>query len=611
MADRYYPSLSTLISADALPGQLDFLDDFLSNIFGRFYYRNFRKLPSAEAGYNSYVIELIAFDALKLELGGSGITLFLNSDFTTGERSIIPISLSWNLPIAKYVQGFKLDTFDFSPSSFYDIIFQVEPMSDDSLILKTAFKYGTTIAPLDEFATTINSSYGSNIPVPLNTDMNVALTQIKSGISSITPSKSARQIVFNEYLLSTDNNEIFDNISDLFGSEYDEGIKSRISQLFVPKISARLILIPSIQFSRDILIPVDEITNQPIAGNTSILLGTGIEFYYSNQGSFGVNTDLSITMSPPKAQIGETGLLVSFTNILVDFSDKTSIPQATAAGYGPEFKGIFIERASIALPAKWFNNVDNTTLDVVGYNMLIGTGGFSGTIGLETIATGDPSPGVAYLNLKIGNWTVGFNHFAMTFKQNVITDSYIAGKLTIPKLKDAQDNDAEIYVNGHLNEAGDFNLIGTEPEGIPLHIFDFITINILTVELGRQNDDFYIGTSAEIWFDNPIMNKIIGDQKIVEPKLRIYDSGRFEIVGGASTIPTNISLNLGPVEVSVTGIHFGSHQQEHNGVMRKYNYWGFDGAISLDPLGVDAPRLCGHVGPPYFATPARQGSRPR
>lgn len=84
------------------------------------------------------------------------------------------------------------------------------------------------------------------------------------------------------------------------------------------------------------------------------------------------------------------------------------------------------------------------------------------------------------------------------------------------------------------------------------------------------------------------MDKLPDGQKITVPKLRIYDDGRFEIVGGTSVIPANITLHLGPVEVSVTGIHFGSHQREHQGHTRKYNYWGFDGVISLDPLGIDA-----------------------
>ncbi|TXD82127.1 hypothetical protein ESY86_15790 [Subsaximicrobium wynnwilliamsii] len=183
---------------------------------------------------------------------------------------------------------------------------------------------------------------------------------------------------------------------------------------------------------------------------------------------------------------------------------------------------------------------------------------------------------------------VGFTAFDINFNRNAIVASNILGRLKIPKLKDASGNDALIDINGHLNEEGYFNLTASEVQGIPLSLFDFVTINILSLELGKEDDKFYIGTSCEIWFENPIMNKILNGQKIVIPRLRIYDNGSMEIVGGNSFIPTNISLNLGPIEIAVTGIHFGSYQQEHDGKMRKYNYWGFDGAISLDPLGIDA-----------------------
>ncbi|MBS3737386.1 MAG: protease complex subunit PrcB family protein [Psychroflexus sp.] len=287
------------------------------------------------------------------------------------------------------------------------------------------------------------------------------------------------------------------------------------------------------------------------------------------------------------AQIGNTGLIIDIQNLKIDLSRTENILEADLDGRPLEFMGVYTDYTAITLPQKWFNNVDNSTLRIAGYNLLIGTGGVSGTVALEAI-DGTPNNGIDYMNVKIGNWQLGFNHFDLTFRQNSITESHIGGRLIIPKLKDAQGNQAEILIKGHLNEEGDFNLTASEPEGIPLNLFNFVTFNFLSVELGKEDDNFYIGTQCEIWFENAIMQKILGEQKIVIPKLRVYDNGSIEIVGGNAFIPTNISLNLGPVEVAVTGIHFGSHQQEHNGVMRKYNYWGFDGAISLDPLGIDA-----------------------
>lgn len=192
------------------------------------------------------------------------------------------------------------------------------------------------------------------------------------------------------------------------------------------------------------------------------------------------------------------------------------------------------------------------------------------------------------------SWRLGFDKFDISFEKGTVVSSDLHVQLEIPKFKRedgvANSNGKTIIdLNGHWNNDDSFNLTASFfPKGLGLNLFDFVTLNFLTVELGRENDNFYIGTQCEVWFQNEIMQKILGDQKIVIPKLRVYDDGSMEIVGGNSFIPTNVNLNLGPIEVSVTGIHMGSYQQEHNGKMRKYNYWGFDGAISLDPLGIDA-----------------------
>ncbi|MEM6721736.1 MAG: hypothetical protein AAF611_20580 [Bacteroidota bacterium] len=188
-------------------------------------------------------------------------------------------------------------------------------------------------------------------------------------------------------------------------------------------------------------------------------------------------------------------------------------------------------------------------------------------------------------------WRLGFNRFDLTFYHGQVTESNLKARIEIPKFK-KPDNPTEkaiIDLEGHWYSEDDFALTATFlPSGFPLKLFNFMTVNFLTAEVGKEEDKFFLGTSCEISFQNAIMQRVLGDQKIVLPKLRVYEDGSIEIVGGNAFIPTNISLNLGPIEIAVTGIHFGSHQQERNGVMRKYNYWGFDGAISLDPLGIDA-----------------------
>lgn len=381
--------------------------------------------------------------------------------------------------------------------------------------------------------------------------------------------------------------EGFADLSILFNRWVGDFDLDTIVNLFIPKFSASVDVIEvALAFPRTWLKPVDAEGNV-IQDNTiksRLTYAVGSLTYHSENGLEFLNPD-SFDLTP--SQIGDTGLLIDIDNLKFDFRKDKNIPEADADGRPKEFQGIYADVVSITLPKKWFNNVDNTTLQIAGRNLLIGTGGISGTIALETVG-GSPNNGQAQLKVNIGNWELGFNYFNINFHQNVITESNIAGTIKIPKLEDANGNPAEVFIKGHINEDGDFNLTASEPEGIPLTLFNFVTINFLTLELGREDDKFYIGTSCQIWFDNAIMNKILNGQKIEIPQLRIYENGKMEIVGGNSFIPTNISIDLGPVEIAVTGIHFGSTQLEFNGDMRKYNYWGFDGAMSLDPLGIDA-----------------------
>ncbi|NEN24157.1 hypothetical protein G3O08_11655 [Cryomorpha ignava] len=486
-----------------------------------------------------------------------------------------------NVSVSQFITDFNINTIDLPTGFTYEDALEFQSLNAD-------FELNMD---LEDFIGEINQEYSLSITYSTSTTYEGIANDLL--INNVSEVMLIRDFVLKDI---TDLDEVFDLLQEVLSqSSIIKDLPTSLKTLLLPFFSTSINnLNLALFFPRTWLKPVDEGTLEVIEDEAvkskltydvgSLLIDTESGFEFKDADNF------NLTLS----QIGDTGLLINIQGLKLDFRTDRNIPEADADGRPNTFQGVFAAKTSITLPAKWFNNVDNTTLQVAGYNLLIGTGGVSGTIGIETV-NGTPSTGDDYLNLKIGNWTVGFNHFAITFKQNVITDSSIAGRLTIPKLKSADTSDGDdtayVFINGHLNEAGDFNLTGSKPDGFTFHILDFITINILTVELGRQNDTstslgtgFYIGTSAEIWFDNPTMQKILGDQKIVVPKLRIYDSGRFEIVGGSSTIPSNITLNLGPVEVSVTGIHFGSHQQ--NG--RKYNYWGFDGAISLDPLGIDA-----------------------
>lgn len=591
MSNVIHPSLDQLMSLEQIPSELEGLREGLQEIFQDLFVKDliFSNTLQGESAF--YSLTITSYTAL-------GINIPIEEDFklvfNPGQigTTEIPIYFDYSWLILKYVDDFSIENFDNAAKSLLEIFMQLANTTPVLVLEQAILQFYDNPEDLELFVSQFNTQYSEG--VTFNYDSNYSLADnAEDVISEINKLDYSIINVIFEMLLDV-NGEGIDNLKILF-QNYTDDINKSVQDAIKLNFNLAIENVSlGLQFPRKWLQPVytgiqpvndlelDDILPEPYH---SILRYNAGALSYSTQGGF--RFDQLDTFQLDRSMIGNTGLIAEFSGLKVDLSREDNIPEATADGRPENFKGVFASFISITLPKKWFNNVDETTLELFGANFLVGTGGVSGTVGLQAVGGGTP-PSNTYLSTQIGNWEVGFNSFDITFKQNVIIESNILGRLTIPKLKDSQGNDAQIDLRGHLNEEGDFNLTASEPEGIPFTLFDFVTFNFLTLELGRQDDEFYIGTSCQIWFNNPIMTKLIGDQKIEIPRLRVYDDGSIEIVGGNGFIPTNISLDLGPVEIAVTGIHYGSTQLEHNGVMRRYNYWGFDGAISLDPLGIDA-----------------------
>lgn len=71
--------------------------------------------------------------------------------------------------------------------------------------------------------------------------------------------------------------------------------------------------------------------------------------------------------------------------------------------------------------------------------------------------------------------------------------------------------------------------------------------------------------------------------KIDIQKLLIWQDGQMEYEGGTLVLPNAITMKIGPVELSVTAVGFGSHEQEHQGIQRQYKFFEFSGGISVNP----------------------------
>lgn len=689
---RYLPPLSLLISVDNLPSSLGFLENGLNTVFSSLYFKNLYSNRSTYSQEVYYDITIVSYDRLGLSLGGDeGFALVLNPSFVNGDTSEFPMSVSYSWPLLKFINGFDISSFDFSFSSIFYLLLDIGDIDEvqlfNSLIDTFYPDYSEDISE-ESFQIFVDDFNANNNPPVLlvynQLDNQIAVIEdLISQLSANGNDYSVFSFIFNDYFLADDDfGTVSHKIERVFYIFFGSLSIDNLTHFLLPKFSASLNdLFLALEFPRTWLQPVDE--NGEVLEDESIksmITYNAGSLAYSTEYGFLFNNVDSFNLTP--SQIGNTGILIEIQNLKFDFRTDKNIPEATADGRPDSFKGVYVEYAAITLPPAWFNDdevVGGITAKVAGYNMLIGTGGISGTIALETqtfrnsdgtilnyyqdffefvyplqtthkdednlvvtiiadytaletqfnahnatqfvfplslTKAEETEPTVyenvssyySYLNTCYDNsdennrprlskrfgdngFEIWFTSFDMTFQQGHIVESNIQGGLKIPKLKDSTGEIANIDIFGHLDDDGGFNITASEQDGFePIRIPGVLDIYVNSLEVGRESSDdpFYIGTACDIVFTNDVISSFIGDQPISIERLRIYSDGSFEIVGGAISVPTNFTLNLGPVEISITGINFGSFQEEHNGVMRRYNYFGFDGGISLGNIGVEA-----------------------
>ncbi|HAA16902.1 MAG TPA: hypothetical protein DCE41_36390, partial [Cytophagales bacterium] len=591
----YNNPLEVLISPSDLPDSFGVIKDGLQSAFSNVFFRDFTAFRNEFDNTSHYQLTLIIQKLLKVEVPGvDGLALSLNPDYQAGDQTAIPISLEYQWKVFERIRDFDFSTFDGGIRSIFGLLLDVLGLDEEVLLIQFIDRFfGRDEDPdLDSiagFVADFNQKVNPPTPlsVPAGTELYDAVISILEQLNTNGNSIDLVEILFTEYF---DGADFEDKINELIRGLAQPITVAGFLDNIKPYVAAAIESINlALEFPRTWLQPVDAngdvIQDQSIPSRLRFNAGRA---FFSTTSGFGFESLGSFDLTP--SQIGNTGLIISLTGLKVDLSTDNSIPEALADGRGNAFKGIFAEEASITLPKKWFDpnqNHPDTTAQVVGRDLLIGTGGISGQIALEAIGS-VPEP-VLVKQLGGDGFEIGFKSFDINFNRGSVSSSNIAGYLKIPKLEDTNGNPAQIDIQGHLDGDGDFRISASEKDGFaPLRIPNVMDITIRSLAIGSEDGDFYLEIGCKVKFTNAIMSKVLGDQELEIPQLRIYSDGSFEIVGGTIPIPANLTLDLGPVLVAITGINYGSYQQEYNGTMRKYNRWGFDGAISLGPLGVEA-----------------------
>ena len=393
MSNKYYPSLKNLITLDAIPDSVDFIKSALTNLFSKIHYKDFQSSVSSDGSVAFYSLRIVTKKKIECDLF-FGLKFILNRDFDNQGISSFPVTLDYSWPIIAYLKAFDLQNFSFSPREFYEmglIIFNIsEEEVLDYAVNTLVVTANPSVSPINQFVDDVNSELGSILtsPIPYPTsdkkldELSIALKEQLGEFGSIA--------VFLTYILSTDLATTKQKVQSFFEAFIPHNIEEYLLDIIKPEARVTTEITASIEFPRNILLPWNDSGTErlPEPEKSYFNFGKAILFADTKAG-IGYQLELAGTLEPKYAEIGNTGILLQIESLKLDLSKNSNIAEATADGRPDSFIGVYARALSITLPARWFKtapqNTATTTLRLGGYDLLVGTGGISGKIMLESV----------------------------------------------------------------------------------------------------------------------------------------------------------------------------------------------------------------------------------
>jgi hypothetical protein len=583
LEQKFLPTVRDLVKVDELPPSLGFLQAPLGTLLDKVFYDNLVYHRSVNGDSAHYSLDVILKRRLGLlSIPGTDIALVLNPAAADGMQTgaVFSVTFEYEWILLRYIRGAQLATFSWGVRGFINLLSNIFGITPEELTQEAISVLLPTPAggqdPVAAFVTSYNAKYAP--PITYHADSDIAV-EVADVVAQISPARDVIQLLVDDYL---DN--AFDKLKLLIAKWVGPLDEAHLRRIVIPRFHASLDQVSlGLELPRSVFIPLDannEPRPEPAQAMVRVQAGS---FAIDSEEGFIFNQDLAFSFD--RSQILGTGFTIALQGIKIDLSEKVNIPEADADGRPPDFRGVYVKSAAIGFPQYW--NQGGGTGQLNARNLLVGTGGMSGTIGLEAIDGADPAP---LIKARFGNgFEVTLDAFSITFKQNAITESTIRGSLTIPRFKDASGTgDAVIGIDVYIAGDGDFAVTASDAAGVRIRVPNVFDFYITSASIGRKGSRFFLAVGGRLEFADQggIVGQFLPD-KIDIQKLLIWDDGKIEFEGGKITLPRAISLMVGPVSLSVTAIGFGSHEQEFKGQLRQYEYFTFDGGVNVNPGGVD------------------------
>lgn len=474
---------------------------------------NFRQFQNND-GSSKHISANIEIDTgIDFNLLNTGIRFKINP--TSPGNTFIPITLNYYYKLPSIVNNFKISSFDFSNESIFNLLLKFTGMNDVKFV--QSILNHLSIYNINELIDKINIYYQNQ----LNDEL--SHVEIGNNISSI-----------EEFLDEIDSNEYFDNnnigvfeiITKIyFSSLDDESFNRIIDKIFIPLIgtnyiqSLKSLLIPSFNLKATVLprIEFPETYLKSINGGVSYIDLNNLVISISNNGFSGFNEEISGSLNSP-AYIANTKFSIFFKTLKLDLNRNSNIDEAS--DLNNDFIGCYVTEAVIGFPASW-NHDSNSTAQIVGRNLLIGTGGISGTLGMEAKQGVTTAP---ILKLKLGqDFNISLDAFSITFQQSSIINSFIAGTLTIPgvKQKDEEGNyindPVKINIEAFIGNNGDFKINAKPAQDLSYFKWDYNDI----IDL-QNNLKVIIEQDKIINKISPLVDKLLEEINTIDTNQLVY-----------------------------------------------------------------------------------------
>jgi hypothetical protein len=197
---------------------------------------------------------------------------------------------------------------------------------------------------------------------------------------------------------------------------------------------------------------------RPVAGDdgtraefVELSLTPTLRIRWSDQApTFNFTVAEGLTLS--RAMIGNSGFVISADNVLLSLLPDAPLSEVVAAGFGEGFQGVYIERATVELPA-WLNFA--TVSQLTFERCVVGTGGFSGLIQapfnptLVGTSAGRPRHFEGEGAGTLFGFSVGLQSISLGVRANHFSGSRFAGQILLPFINEPIALEARLSHEGN------------------------------------------------------------------------------------------------------------------------------------------------------------------